>query len=155
MKRAFIIGLVLVLSLWAGVIVGKADSGIAASVVPSNSRPVVGSRIYAAVWLQSGRPVGSYSATVNFDPAVLRYRACTGPPAGFVGVSRAEPSRVLFNGVNVYGAGGRLMLVVVTFDVVGRGRTSLDLWVSALAEARTFADLVPFTVVRDAWVVVR
>jgi hypothetical protein len=156
MKRALIIWLVLALSLWAGVIVGKADGGVAASVEVSDLTPVRGQRIWAGVWLQSSELVGSYSASLAFDPAVLAFRGCSGPAVGFAGVSRlAGPGLLRFSGANPYGAAGRVRLVLVAFDVVGVGPSALDLGFSAMAAARSFADLLPALVITDARVVAR
>lgn len=143
--------LLMVLSMLLVVPVAMA-AGVSSSVQPLRANVRVGRQFTAAVVL-NGSGVGSYSANLSWNPAVLKFRSYAGsPPAGWTGIvndTLAADGKLRFNGVNIQGSSPSTTLMVVTFDVVGMGVSSLDLEYTAMAQAVTFQSLLPGLVVRD------
>jgi hypothetical protein len=140
-----------------------AQSGSAtSSAIPSNAAPSIGEQIEVTISLDvtdvdaPDDALGSYTCSLNWDPAVLAYDSYTGaPPAGFAGVvnvSQASSGRIVFSGANASGTRGKITLLNITFDVVGAGSSDLDLEYSAMAAAYTFEDLLPLLTVYDGHV---
>jgi hypothetical protein len=104
--------------------------------------------------------LGSFSSTLGWDPALLRFVNHSGILAGFTGVvNTADTSagRLEFNGTNAAGAGGEVKILEITFEVVGAGGSNgtLDLEFSALAAAVSFTNLLPRLTVTDALFLIR
>ena len=125
----------------------------------SDASPEVGQVVTATVMVDMrDAMLGSYSAELDWNAAVLAYVGASGPPAGFMGVvndTKAANGHLRFNGASARGASGDVELLTVTFAVVGRGHCALDLNYTAMAEAGTFANLLPSLRVRDGSVRVR
>ena len=133
-----------------------------ASATPSDAAPAVGNQITVAIDVDvSGvnapdNYLGSYTATLDWNPAVLDYHSNSGVPAGFTGVINEDDvssGHLIFNGANASGASGNTTVLNVTFDVIGSGTSALDLEFSAMAAANTFVDLLPVLTVNDSQVV--
>ena len=125
-------------------------------VAVSDASPRAGDTVSASVMLDTkGANLGSYTAELDWDADVLAYVEASGQPAGFLGVvNDTQAGHLRFNGASAQGASGEITLLVVTFEVVGRGRSPLDLEYAAMAEAGTFANLLPVRV-RDGAVRVK
>jgi hypothetical protein len=124
----------------------------ASAVVPGRAFVRVGSEYQASVQL-TGEGVGSYTADLRWNPAVLRFKSYSGAPpagfAGFVNASHAADGWLRFNGANPYGSGPETTLITVTFDVVRFGFSPIDVDYSAMAAAGTFENLLPSLAVQD------
>jgi hypothetical protein len=99
--------------------------------------------------------LGSFSGSLDWNPAVLAYDSHSGILAGFSGVvndARASSGHLIFNGANASGATGNITVLNITLDVVGAGSGDLDLEYSAMAAAYTFEDLLPLLTVYDGHV---
>ncbi|MFQ5649747.1 MAG: FlgD immunoglobulin-like domain containing protein [bacterium] len=94
--------------------------------------------------------LGSYSATLAWNPAVLTFLGYSGGSGtGFdhpmVNVSEAGEGKLSFASANPAGANGAVNLLNVQFKVVGEtgASSALSLEFRSLAASRTFADLLP------------
>jgi hypothetical protein len=140
-------------------------SGSATSTInPSDATPRVGDQITATVYIDmSGvnspdNYLGSYTGTLNWNTSVLSYASHTGhPPTGFVGsvnTANASTGAITFNGASIDGATGNILMLTITFNVVGSGSSPLDLAYSAMAATPTTRTLLPILNVTDGQVVV-
>jgi hypothetical protein len=124
-----------------------------ASVIPSNDAAKIGEQVQVDIAIDvSGvkapdEALGSFTASLDWDPAVLAYNSHSGDlPTGFTGNVNTEAvasGKIVFNGVNADGATGKITILHITFTVVGGGTSVLDLGFAALAAAGTFANLLP------------
>jgi hypothetical protein len=151
MKRAGL--LVLALILLVSTVGVAAAGGVVASVSPSNPMPRVGQVVTVTVRIAgNGVPVGAFGATLVYDQTVLRYESDTGI-SGFTGVVNAtQPGRIYFNGVNINGAPTTNDVLAVKFTALKAGVTPLDLTITSMAEAKTFASIFPFVRDGQLWV---
>ncbi len=149
----------------AGVMSGGAPafavSGVATSTAAaSNAAPSVGQQIVVSINIDvSGvntpdNKLGSFTGTLDWNTAVLKYSSHSGILAGFTGVVNPSPGHLVFNGANATGVTGNITVLAITFDVVGAGTSPLNLGYSTMAAATTFASLLPVLTVRDGQVVV-
>ncbi len=140
--------------------VAAAASGSAsATVTPSNANPNVGTTITAAISINvSGvnspdNKLGSFTGSLDWDPAILGYASNGGLLAGFTGAintATTSSGHLAFNGANTSGATGNNIVLNVTFNVTGGGTSVLNLGVSAMSAATTFTDLLPILTVNDS-----
>lgn len=97
--------------------------------------------------------LGSFTATLSYDPTLLDFTSHSGILSGFTGVVNVDEVNgiITFNGANPAGVGGVVALLDVNFDVIGAAGSSalLDLNFSAMAAAITFTDLLPGLTVND------
>jgi len=70
-----------------------------------------------------------------------------------VNTTNVVSGTITFNGANAIGATGNIHAIVITFNVVGAGTSSLDLGYSSMA-ATSFNSLLPILTVTDGQVVV-
>jgi hypothetical protein len=154
--------LAVVLAATGGVPVFAA-SGVASAAIPSNATPAVGEQIVVTINIDmSGvaapdNALGSFTGSLDWNPAVLAYHSNTGIVPGFTGVVNTDnvaAGHIVFNGAKVAGATGNIIILTITFDVVGAGTSALDLEYRAMAAANTFASLLPILTVTDGQVVV-
>jgi len=131
------------------------------SVIPSNATPNLGQQIEVEIRVDvSGvnppdNALGSFTASLDWDPAVLAYHSNSGILAGFSGVvntTAVASGQLVFNGAKVLGVTGSFVIFRVTFDVVGAGGSELDLEYSSMAAASTFHSLLPILTVNDGHV---
>ena len=153
--------LVVALLVLGGAMTGGAPvfaaSGTAtSSATPSNATPGIGDSIVVTIAIDvSGvaapdNALGSFTGTLDWDPAVLAYSSNSGIQAGFTGVvntGSAGTGHIVFNGAKPSGATGNNTVLTITFDVVGAGTSALDLRYSAMSAASTFANLLPLLTV--------
>ena len=146
-----------------GALVSAQSGSVTSSAVPSNAAPEIGDQIVVAIHIDMSNvdppdnALGSFSASLNWDPEVLAYNSHSGILAGFAGVVNdtiASSGRIIFNGAKALGATGEVTVLTITFDVVGFGTSALDLEYSAMAAAHTFNRLLPILTVYDGRVVV-
>lgn len=141
-----------------------AQGVVTAESVPSNFNPSNGAQITVDINIDvcgtsPHQLLGSFTGTLNWNPAVLSYASHEGPKAGFTGVvstANVATGALSFNGANPSGAAGRLNIVTITFNVIGASglTTSLNLEFSALSAALTFTNLHPLLTVSDRSVTV-
>ena len=139
----------------------SAQSGTAtSSATPSNATPSVGEQVVVTINIDvSGvddpdDALGSFTGSLDWDPAVLAYDSDSDILAGFTGfvnASQSSTGHIAFNGARAAGATGDVIVLTITFDVVGAAGTysDLELSYSAMAAATTFADLLPILTVTD------
>ena len=152
------LGITIILLLLATLTTNAQVGSVVATVITSNAMPRVGQSLVATARFDvSGVQLGSFGGTLDYDPAALRYVGNSGVPTGWLGVVNATttPGRIWFNGAQINGVTGRFVPFTVTFAAVKPGAAKLDLSISAMAEARTFADLLPGLVVRNSTLFMR
>ncbi|NIT59655.1 MAG: hypothetical protein GWN00_26575, partial [Aliifodinibius sp.] len=146
---------------------------IVSSAIPSNSNPLPGEQITVAINIDmTAMPapddnLGSFTATLQWDPNVLSFISHGGILQGFVGVvntTQAGSGMITFNGANPLGVSGNFDVLQITFQALSSdalnkfsgdnivGSTVLDLEYSAMAAAFTFTNLLPFLTVNDGFV---
>ncbi len=101
--------------------------------------------------------LGSFTATLNWDPALLTYTGNSGILSGFTGFVNdlnAANGSIIFNGAKATGQGGLVEILQLNFDAAGSQGTTpvLDLEFSVMAAAMTFTNLMPYLTVDDATV---
>jgi hypothetical protein len=139
-------------------------SGVVASAAtPSSATPSVGEQIVVTINVDmSGvnspdNKLGSLTGSLDWNPAVLAYHSDSGMLAGFTGLvntNSVAAGHIVFNGANPGGATGNVIVLTITFDVVGAGTCVLDLGYTAMSAATTFANLWPILAITDGEVVV-
>ena len=136
--------------------------GAEASAIPSHAAPLVGSTITVRIYMDMtgvAAPhnyLGSFTGSLDWNPAVLDYVSNSGWPSGWSGVVNelnVGTGHLAFNAANAGGATGAGDALTITFNVVGAGTSDLDLEFSAMAAATTFCDLLPGLTVNDAEIV--
>jgi hypothetical protein len=137
----------------------RAQDKVIASVIASDNCPAEADTITANVLFAlrgSNELLGSFTGSLQWDPAILEYVASSGVLGGFIGnVNPADIANgtLAFNGINPSGAGDSLAILMVTFKVLAvpdSASTLLDLDYSAIAAARTLRNLLPTTTINDA-----
>ena len=135
---------------------------VTSSVTPSNATPGTGEQILVSIYVDmSGASapddrLGAFSGALGWNPAVLAYHSNSGLLSGFTGAVNASGTAtgsILFNGVNVSGATGNVLVFQVTFEVIGTGASILDLNYTSMSAALTYANLGPILTVTDGEVV--
>ena len=137
--------------------------GVSALSIPSDDEPKYCDTIEVNIHIDvSGMDppddkLGSYTASLDWDPEVLCYVGNSGVLAGFTGVvneADVAAGHLIFNGANAQGAGGATTVFQIYFHACGEesSSTDLDLGFSAMATAMTFRDLLPFLSVTDGHV---
>jgi len=135
-----------------------AGGSVTSSANASTHTPTVGQQITAAINIDMtnmaspDNALGSFTASLAWDPAVLSYVSDSGILSGFTGVintNNAASGTMTFNGANASGATGNNQILTVTFNVVGAGTSALDLGYSAMAAAGSFNSLLPYLTVND------
>ncbi|NLX37046.1 MAG: hypothetical protein GXY68_10195, partial [Chloroflexi bacterium] len=142
-----------------GQVVAAPAEGVTATATPDDAAPAVGDQIEVEVAIDMGgmeapnNLLGSYSATLTWDPDILSYVSYSGaPPTGFTGVVNdvsVDTGSLVFNGANASGAAGKTVVITIVFDVVDAGVSPLDLSLSAMAAAGTYVNLLPSLTVID------
>ena len=136
---------------------------VVSAATPSNATPSVGRQIVVTINIDMSGvsapddALGSFTGTLDWNPAILTYRSNTGIGAGFTGnvnTGSAGSGHILFNGANSTGATGNNTIVTITFTAAAAGTSALNLEYSAMAAASTFANLLPILTVTDGSVVV-
>jgi hypothetical protein len=161
LRLLLVIALVLGSVMVGSVPVSAQTGTVTSTATPSDATPQVGDTITVTINVDMtgvdapDNYLGSYTASIAWDPAILDYVSNGGLPAGFTGVvnaTNADAGVITFNGANAAGATGSLTVLTITFDVVGSGISDLDLEYSAMAAATTFANLLPLLTVTDGQV---
>ena len=96
----------------------------------------------------SAEVLGSFTATLTWDPALLAFVSHSGVLAGFTGnvnTSNIALGTILFNGASATGVPGVFDILIVDFDVIGAvdSTGSVSASFSAMSAALTFANLLP------------
>jgi len=101
--------------------------------------------------------LGSFTASLAWNPAVLAFDSYSGPLAGFTGAvntANVGSGQIVFNGANFNGATGNIVTFQVTLHAIGAGTSDLDLEYSAIAALADFANLLPLLIISDGQVTV-
>lgn len=147
----------------AGAPVHAQTGSVTSSATPSNATPNIGQQVVVTIHIDMSNvaapndKLGSFTASLDWDPGVLAYNSNSGVLASFTGVvnaASAATGHIVFNGANAAGAAGNIIVLTITFDVVGAGTSALNLEYSAMTATITFADLLPILTVTDGQVVV-
>jgi len=144
------LGTGLISFLVTSIAVGKE---IRATLTPSNPRPLTGEQVTVAIDVHASEnspALGSYTASVKWDPHVLKFVGYTGgSTAGFSKpmVNKAETGNGRLIVAHAYPHGGKSSVNIfnVIFEVIGGNGKSgaLEVKFLAMAAARTFDDLLP------------
>ncbi|MBK6283473.1 MAG: hypothetical protein IPF54_13215 [Draconibacterium sp.] len=143
-------------SVTANFIENSSEDIIISSVVPSNSNPEVNDQITVGIYINMtnmtspNEKLGSFTGSLDWDASVLSYVSSSSLATGFSGATNPSSGHLAFNGANASGATGNILMLTITFDVVGSGVCDLDLAYSAMAAAGSFTDLIQFLTVNDA-----
>ncbi len=139
--------------------IGGGPSGVVASAICPASAPQscpITTEIKADMtgMASPNHLLGSFTATLTWDPGLLQYTGYSGPLSGFTGIvniANVNNGVLIFNGAKASGAGGVVDLLKVDFEAIGPVGSSatLDLDFSAMAAANTFTDLLPYLTVND------
>lgn len=136
------------------VFAADATGVVASAATASNTAPEIGMQITVTVSIDTSGvtstgdgALGSYTGTLAWNPSILAYDSYSdAPPTGFAGavnIGNVGIGTITFNGANASGATDNIVVLVVTFNVIGAGDAGLDLAFSAMAAALTFEDLLP------------
>lgn len=127
---------------------------IIASSLPLNGEAVTGNMVDVPLLLdmsQSSEKLGSFTAALEWDPAILQLVKYTGGSAeGFetplVNDLDVKNGKLIVANANPYGAAGIVNILNLQFKAIGEaGSTaSVSTNFSALAAAETFTDLLPY-----------
>jgi hypothetical protein len=163
MRRWSLFALVAVFCL-VGVVPASAASGqVVASVTPAYAWVHTGQQVAVSLRIDTSgvsapdNKLGSFSGTLDWNPAVLAYNGNSGIQAGFAGVvnaTKAGTGHIIFNGAKAAGSTGNVTVIVVTFTAVGIGLVSVRPAYQAMAAAATFTNLAPLISVRNGLVAV-
>jgi len=139
---------------------GTGCSGAAVAKVECPAAPATGRQFQARLMIDVSRLVapdsllGSFTGSLNWNPALLSYVSHSGLTSGFTGAintTNASAGLLEFNSANAGGAGGNVNLLSVTFNVIGMAGAAgaLDLSYSDMLSAGTFRNLLPCLTVTD------
>ncbi|MFQ6091411.1 MAG: dockerin type I domain-containing protein [bacterium] len=149
--------------LFASVPAMSQTGAVIAYSVTSNSNPANGEQITVNINIDMSGvsppddKLGSFTATLDWDPAVLCYVDYSDCLPGFACIlndAGADAGHITFNGANPTGVGGTFTVLTITFNVCGldSSGTDLDLEFSAVAAAKTFRNLLPVLIVHDGYI---
>jgi len=98
--------------------------------------------------------LGSFTATLTWDPTGVDYTGNSGLPANFSGAindDNVATGTLAFNGAEANGVSSLIDVLNVSFDVIGNENdvNIFDLEFSAMAAANTFTDLLPILTTND------
>ena len=137
---------------------------VVSAATPSNATPSVGQQVVVSINIDmSGasapnNKLGGFTASLDWDPAILTYSSNSGLQAGFTGAintANVGTGHLAFNGTNAIGGTGDLLVFQITFSAVGAGTSALNLEYSVMsATAPNFTNLLPNLTVTDGQVVV-
>lgn len=136
---------------------------VTSSATPSNATPGVGQQVVVSINIDmSGvnapdNKLGSFTGTLDWNPAVIAYGSDSGILAGFTGLvntTAMATGHITFNGASAMGGTGNIVVLTLTFDVIGEGTSTLNLGYSVMAATLTFTNLLPILTVTDGQVVV-
>lgn len=136
---------------------------VRSAATPSAGTLAVGNSVLVAINVdmseveEPNNALGSFAASLTWNPAVLAYEGHSGPLAGFTGAvntASVASGQIFFNGSNATGATGDTVTFEVTFRAIGAGTSELDLEYSTMAAASSSADLLPLLTITDGQVMV-
>ncbi len=127
-----------------------------AEVTPPSTLTVTGDFVMVSITIDLGpQALGSYGATLTWNPAVLQFQSWAGGTSPFdnpvVNTAGTSSGSLAFADANASGAAGPVVLLDVTFQVAGEppDTTVLDLELSSLFAAGDFEDLAAQASVED------
>lgn len=142
-----------------GARLAKEGSRISVSAAPAAGQIFSGQKLEVPVIVNladSPYKLGSYTATLEWDPAILQLEKYTGgTTAGFsdpvVNDAGAGNGKLRLAHAYPYGAGGAVNILNLQFTVIGKAGSDIrvSLSFSALAAAESFADLLPGLQIAD------
>lgn len=135
--------------------------GMVSRIIPSDATPFPSDDITATIHMDMApiaNQLGSFSGSLNWDPAVLGYTSNNGLLQGFSGnidVSNTANGEIIFSGSKSGGVGSAFDLLEINFSVVGDANSStvLDLSYSELRNASD-GNLLNEAIVRDSSIAV-
>ena len=136
---------------------------VSSAATPSDSTLTAGESVVVTINVDMSEveapydALGSFTASLAWNPAVLAFDSYSGPLAGFTGAvntANVGSGQIVFNGANFNGATGNIVTFQVTLHAIGAGTSDLDLEYSAMAAATTFKNLWSILTVNDGLVTV-
>ena len=137
---------------------------VVSAATPSNATPSIGQQVVVSINIDmSGasapnNKLGGFTASLDWDPAILTYSSNSGLLASFTGAintANVGTGHLAFNGTNATGGTGDLLVFQITFSAVGPGTSALNLEYSVMAAtAPNFTNLLPNLTVTDGQVMV-
>ncbi|MDX9830513.1 MAG: hypothetical protein RBU35_09645 [Anaerolineae bacterium] len=161
LRLLVVVAMVLGSLMVGGVPVNAQTGTITSTATPSDATPATGDTITVAINIdmtgvdEPDNYLGSYTGSLAWDPAILDYISHGGPPAGFMGEvndTNADAGIIIFNGINTTGATGNVIVLTITFNVVGTGTSALDVEYTAMSSAKEFNRLLDILTVTDSQV---
>jgi len=134
------------------------EVGQQAVVTASQPKPAAGSQVATCVSLEMGtssNSLGSYGATLSWDPNLLSYVGYQGGESPFdapvVNATDVGTGLLRFSDADPVGATGSVHLFCALFEAseTNLGTSPLDLELTSAFTAGTFLDLLPTTTVTD------
>jgi len=135
---------------------------ISAEALPDNASPNINDQISVAVNVdmsQSTEKLGSYSASLTWDPAILEYIGYSGGSSApftdpTVNDGNVASGVLSFSDASSSGGSGVINTINVQLKAISGGTSALDLEYSAMAAALTFVNLLPNLTVNDGSVTI-
>jgi hypothetical protein len=137
-----------------------ACTGLAVASANAPAAPAEGSQIQVRLFIDmSGIPapdslLGSFTGSLIWNPALMRYLSHSGLQAGFTGVinaSNAGTGLLQFNGANAAGVAAIVPILAVNFEVIGAAGSdgAFDLNYTDIFSAVTFRNFLPCLAAND------
>ncbi len=141
------------------------DEAIVSSAIPTDAFLSNGKEITVAININmTGMPfpdnvLGSFTGSLEWNPAILQYLSNSGILQGFTGgvnTSNAVNGQIIFNGINPFGREGVFDILFIQFRVIGSpvSTTPLNLEYSAMARQLGAVNILPFLIINDGAVTV-
>ncbi len=135
-----------------GQVVGSVNSP---ATVPQGGAFIAGVEVDMTNMPAPDALLGSFTATLTWDPACISYTGNSGILSGFTGFvndGNAGNGVLVFNGAKATGQGGVVDILNVNFQAIGPvgSNCCLNLQFSAMAAAVSFTNLLPFLTVNGS-----
>lgn len=136
---------------------------VSSAATPSDSTLTAGESVVVTINVDMSEVetpydvLGSFTASLAWNAAVLAFDSYSGPLAGFTGAvntANVGSGQIVFNGANFDGATGNIVTFQVTLHAIGAGTSDLDLEYSAMAALADFTNLLPLLTITDGQVTV-
>ena len=136
-------------------------AGAAVARIAYSTMPTIGRQFQTRLMIDVSRVsaphdlLGSFTGSLNWNPALLAYVSHSGLTSGFTGAintAHASTGRLEFNGANAAGANGDIGILGIVFEVIGTAGANgtFDLHYTDMLAAGTFTNLLPCLTVNDA-----
>jgi uncharacterized repeat protein (TIGR02543 family) len=133
-------------------VLAQPKGSVTSNVTVSDGTPAFGDVISVDIYIDMTEVdppddyLGSFTASLDWDPSILDYESNSGILAGFTGNVNLQDTaigHIVFNGANTTGVTGKFLILSIDLEVVDGGTCLLNLKYSAMASAGTFKNLLP------------